>query len=161
MALSKHAHVAKLIRAELKKHGVKGRVRAQSYAGGSSVDVCLTDEPPATVKAIKKFCGQFEMGYFDAMNDIYEYSNMRDDIPQVKFVFVLCEYSDELRQAAWDHARGHYADCEGAPEDLGEASNWRVGSFWASKFVYQILNGSCDHAGFWSAHKPRKERKQG
>ena len=100
-----HAAAAKLIRAELKKHGIKASVRAKSYAGGSSISVNVDDELPATVEAIRAFTSKFEYGHFDPMNDLYEYSNSRDDIPQVGFVFVNNHLSDELRQAAWDYGR--------------------------------------------------------
>ena len=109
--ISHHAAAAKAIRAELKKHGVAGTVRASSYSGGSSVTVTLTDELPATVDAVRAFAGQFQYGHFDGMTDGYEYSNSRDDIPQVRFVFVQNEISEARLASAWNYCLANHADC--------------------------------------------------
>ena len=157
--LSNHAHAAKLIRTELKKHGIKGRVRARSYAGGSSVDVYLTDELPATAKKVDEFASQFQYGHFDGMQDMYVISNRNTDLPQVQFVMVQNEFSDEMRQAAWDYARATYADAAEGPEDVREAHNFRVGEMWGDMFVNRILHGHERIYGaqtFWTLNKPRQ-----
>ncbi len=85
---SSQAAAAAMIRKELKKHGIKATVRSSSFAGGTSVDVTVSNLAPWVRREVEAFVGQFEYGHFDGMYDIYEYSNCRDDIPQVKFVFV-------------------------------------------------------------------------
>jgi hypothetical protein len=155
--LSSHAATAKAIRTELKKHGIPGRVTAKSYSGGDSVTVQLQNEPPWTVSRIKAFAGQFEMGHFDGMVDCYEYSNRREDIPQVKFVFVENDFSDELRQKAYAFLRDHMQVYTDYPERLDEANNLRGSSGWVTEEVWQVLNGSFDSRScglkFWI--KPR------
>lgn len=156
--LSQHAAAAKEIRAELKRQGIKAKVRASSASMTSSVDVYLENELPATVEKIDAFASQYQMGHFDGMTDCYEYSNGRSDLPQVKFVFVHNRFSDEIRQAAWDYARATYADCEGAPESVEEARNFRAGEQWGDMLVNQILHGReniCGGRTFWTDHKPR------
>ncbi len=135
---SNHAQVAKLIRAELKKNGIKATVRSKSYSGGSSVTVNVQqDVMPATLKEIEAFCGQFEQGHFDGMTDCYEYSNRRTDIPQIKFVFVNVSYSDEIKQAARDYIN-----------EISGIDEWE-----RDRYSWMALNGSWGN--FWSARKPR------
>lgn len=84
-----HTAAAKLIRAEIKKRGIKASVRSKSYAGGESITVRIeTDMTPAAREAIEAFCSQFQAGHFDGMTDSYDYSNRRSDLPQVRHVFV-------------------------------------------------------------------------
>ena len=127
--LSTHAAAAKMIRAELKRHGIPGRVTSESYAGGSSVSVHLADPLPATVAAVEAFANQFQYGHFDGMTDCYDFSNRRDDLPQVKFVMVYADYSDEIQAAAAAYAK-----------ELGV-------EFWL------VLSGRFE--GFWTSRKPR------
>ena len=101
--LSNHASAAKMIRKHLKELGIKATVRASSGSMTSSVNVDVEEVLPATFTLIKEFCAQFEMGHFDGMTDMYEYSNIDDDRPQVKFVFVHHVYTDETKQAATDY----------------------------------------------------------
>jgi hypothetical protein len=69
-------HAAKNIRKELKAAGIKASVRSDRFAGGDSVDVRLpygtTDEVMQAAEAIAK---KYRGGHFNAMEDIYEYSN--------------------------------------------------------------------------------------
>ena len=95
--LSDHAAAAKAIRTGLKDNGIKASVKAETGSMTSSVRVTiLEDIHPKTLKAVKTYCDQFEMGHFNGMEDIYEYSNTQD-FPQVKFVFISVEYSDEIK----------------------------------------------------------------
>ena len=143
--LSEHARAAKLIRAELKKHNIKGIIRASIYAGGDSVNVSLTNcEAPWTVEAITKFCNQFQMGHFDGMIDCYEYSNRNDDLPQVKFVFIANGRSDADRQRAWDYLRNNFGGYEDAPTSFEDAGSFRANDQWADSAIHQVLNGSMD-----------------
>jgi len=48
---------------------------------------------------VEKLTGKYEMGHFNGSEDIYEYSNVNKDIPQVKYVFVEREMSPEAKAA--------------------------------------------------------------
>ncbi|WP_086931571.1 LPD29 domain-containing protein [Agarilytica rhodophyticola] len=98
MARSPQAQVAAIIRKGLKTHGIKASVRSEGYAGGNSVTIDLVDQPPWVVKAIQRETSKYKRGSFNAMEDIYEHSNKRDDIPQVKFLFVQNRYSEEVKK---------------------------------------------------------------
>ena len=127
-SLSDHAHAAKLIRAELKTHAIKGRVKASTSSMTSSVDVYLENcEPPWIFKAVETFANRFQYGHFDGMTDCYEYSNTNEGRPQVKFVFVHTGRSDADRKRAWDYLRKHFPDGAGGPFNPAEAGKSRSG----------------------------------
>ena len=95
--ISEHASAAKMIRAGLKERGIKASVRTSTGSMTSSINVDIKqDVDPVTFKAIKAFAEQFQMGNFNGMEDIYEYSNSQD-FAQVKYVFVSVEWSDEIK----------------------------------------------------------------
>lgn len=98
MTKSTHAKAASEIRKILKKEfpKTKFRVKSSSYSMGSSVDVYWIDGP--TTDAVQSLISQFQYGHFDGMTDMYEYSNSRDDIPQVKHVLTNRRMSDEVRE---------------------------------------------------------------
>ena len=91
--LTPWAAAAKEIRKELKAKwpNVKFRVRSESFAGGSAVDIYWTDGP--TCEQVRDVVGKYEYGYFDGMTDCYYITNRRDDIPQVKYVQLHRELS--------------------------------------------------------------------
>jgi hypothetical protein len=88
---------AKAIRAELKKEfsGIKFQVTSKSYSGGNSVDVFWIDGP--STDSVRKVIGKYQYGHFDGMTDCYDYSNRRENIPQVKFVFANRRMSSETK----------------------------------------------------------------
>ena len=137
-----HAAAAKIIRKELKKHGIQGSVRSSSYSNGSSIQVTLIDPLPATLKAVREFASDFQYGSFNGMEDIYEFTNNRRDIPQVKYVLVNAEYSDDLLEAA-------------------EALAKRVNHFSVNRHIinrYTILAGdTLEGKKFWRSRKPRQK----
>ena len=136
--ISNHAAAAKMIRAELKKNNIKATVRASSYSMGSSITVTIKqDVLPATREAIESFSNKFQYGHFDGMQDLYEYSNSRDDLPQVKFVFVNCEYSEELKAEA-----------------RAEAAKWGYKEYELDQAAWRIINGTFE-SNFWNSRKPR------
>lgn len=101
-SMSEHARAAKLIRQHLKKLGIKGSVKAATASMTSSVRIVLDNANPEQVDLINGYAKQYQYGKFDGMRDIYEYTNNRDDIPQVRHVFVRAEYDDTIRQKALD-----------------------------------------------------------
>lgn len=92
------AQAAALIRKELKVNfpGVKFSVRSENYSMGSNVSIAWIDGP--TSKAVEEFTNKYQYGHFNGMEDIYEYSNSRDDIPQAKFVHTSRKMSDGVRE---------------------------------------------------------------
>lgn len=151
------ALAAAQIRKHLKSNGIKAKVRSQNYFGGSSIRVELTDELPATVKAIEGYCSQFQAGHFDGMTDMYEYSNNRDDIPQVSFVFVRCEYTSEVKQACYVWLKSYYAnfdDVEGLTIWWSENRNTYIPGFDTDlgTVIHRELHND-KSGGFWSTRK--------
>lgn len=135
--ISNHAAAAQ-IRKMLKKHGIKARVRASSYAGGSSVNVKILDDVlPATLEQIEAFANRYQYGHFDGMTDCYEYSNRNEELPQVKFVFVECRYSDAIRA----EAREYIESIEGIHDyEIDQYTSLAIRGRWGD---------------FWSSRKPR------
>jgi hypothetical protein len=84
---TQQAQAAKAIRKDLKKAFPKTKfsVRSGSGANTSSVNVYWTDGPKED--GVTKITSKYQYGYFDGIQDLYEYSNIREDIPQAKFVF--------------------------------------------------------------------------
>lgn len=155
---SSQAQVAALIRAELKRHGIAGRVTSASGSMTTSCSVKLFDPMPGTFDAVESFCAKFRRGRFDGMTDCYNYTNKRDDIPQVKFMFVESQFSYELRQAAWDYIRVLHVGFDGAPAGINAAcdSRWShtIMGLYADTIVWRVLSGKLGH--FWRSRKPRR-----
>jgi hypothetical protein len=93
------AQAAAAIREELKTKfkGVKFSVTSDNFANGNSVDTQWTDGP--TEDEVQEITGKYQYGHFNGMEDIYEYSNSREDIPQAKFVSEHRKQSEETRAA--------------------------------------------------------------
>lgn len=83
---------ARDIKQLLKKHfpTVAFSVRSDNFANGNSVDISWNLGP--TTDEVEKFVNQYQYGHFDGMIDMYEHSNMRDDINQTKFVMCHRDY---------------------------------------------------------------------
>lgn len=91
------ANCAAAIREELKKFkGVKFTVRSENFAGGNSVHIGWVDGPSA--REVEIITDKYQYGHFDGMNDIYEYSNSREDIPQAKYVQTSRSQAEETRK---------------------------------------------------------------
>lgn len=80
------ANCATAIRTELKNvfPRIKFSVTSDNFSMGNSVDIRWTDGP--TSKEVKEFTSKYQYGHFNGMEDIYENTNSRDDIPQAKYV---------------------------------------------------------------------------
>lgn len=81
-----HAQASKMMKAELKKAypETKFSVRSESFAGGNAIRIEWTEGPQE--KDVKQITDKYQYGSFNGMIDCYEYTNSRDDIPQVKYV---------------------------------------------------------------------------
>jgi len=94
---SSASNCATAIREELKKNfpSVKFAVKSSNFAGGDSVHVSWTDGP--TEKEIRNITSKYQYGSFNGMEDIYEYTNKRDDIPQTKYTQERRTISDSIQ----------------------------------------------------------------
>lgn len=120
--LSTHAHAAKNIRDFAKSIGVKCKARSESYSMGSSVDWYVEDLHPDVFGKIDEYARKHQYGHFDGMTDCYEMSNTRSDLPQVKHVFSHNNFSEELKQKAFDWLKEQApGNAENLPENYSEA----------------------------------------
>ena len=86
---SEVAKCAAEIRKILKAKNIKASVRSQQYSMGNNVNVEIKEIlDPEIYKALQAELAKYQYGYFNGMEDIYEYSNNVEGIPQTKFLFV-------------------------------------------------------------------------
>lgn len=157
--ISEHAAAAKLCRAFVRGLGLTCSATSESYSMGSSIRVRATNADALQQKKISEYCAQFQYGSFDSMQDLYETTNRRDDIPQVKYVFCDFDFSDDLKQAAYEWARANLnyeGDSENLPALYSDVKHYeRLGGEFASTTIYRVLNGSAythdgeKRATFW------------
>lgn len=136
--LSEHANCAKQIRKELKQNfpTTKFSVTSQSYSMGDNVRVEWTDGPTET--EVEFLIKKYQYGHFDGMQDLYEYTNSRDDIPQVKFVMTERDYSEEAREKYAEIAKNSYHKNE---NDSWDEFAKKIGRIDFKNFVYaEYLN---------------------
>lgn len=144
---SVQAKAGKQIRKILKEAfpDTKFRVRSKSFSGGSSVNVSWTDGPTST--KVEKKVKMFQYGHFDGMRDIYEHSNSRDDIPQVRFVMCNRKMSDRAQQQIIDEHNSTFVesaqikDINGYNEDAQCWNNSLVYRKFAEKDFMGVTGG--------------------
>jgi hypothetical protein len=73
---------------------------------GDHVRVSYTDGPLSD--KIEKVIGKYQYGHFNGMEDIYEYSNNRNDIPQTKYLFIERDISETTRAKIVDKLKIWY-----------------------------------------------------
>lgn len=110
------ARAAQAIRKELKANfpNTKFRVTSKSYSMGDNVNVSYVDGPRA--EEVESLLAKYEYGTFDGMTDMYNADNMRDDLPQTKYLFVEREQGEEIREFLQKWARDFY--------DFSRMSEW-------------------------------------
>ena len=83
------AKCAAEIRKVLKEKNIKASVRSKNYSMGDSVNVEIKEIiDPEIYKGLKEELAKYQYGHFNGMEDIYEYSNCIEEIPQTKHLFV-------------------------------------------------------------------------
>ena len=83
------AKCAAEIRKVLKEKNIKASVRSKNYSMGDSVNVEIKEIiDPEVHKALEEELAKYQYGHFNGMEDIYEYSNNVEGIPQTKFLFI-------------------------------------------------------------------------
>ncbi len=92
------ATAAKALRNELKSTfpGLKFTVKSSNFAGGDAIDASVTNQPPSRFRAIEAIANKYQYGSFDGMTDSYNYDNKVEGLPQVKYVMVNNNRSDEM-----------------------------------------------------------------
>jgi len=153
------AQAATMIRNYLKANNIAGSVKSEIYSMGSSVNVYVTDLEPEVLDKLRTFANQFQYGRFDGMQDLYEYTNSRDDLPQVKYVFVNNTLSPELSQEIWNFARNYYAGMEDAPENQALASKFYNPQMneYGNTIIWMLFDGKYMRDGYWNFAKGIEE----
>jgi hypothetical protein len=101
MKYTQAALAAKAIKKELqtKYPNLLISVKSENYSMGDNVNVRLyveNIEDIVSIDSIQEITNKYEYGHFDGMIDYYENDNVRDDIPQTKYLFVNIDYSPKV-----------------------------------------------------------------
>lgn len=104
------AACADAIRKELKEKmpHIKFSVRSSTFSGGDSVDISWKDG--ATVKEVEAIVDRYQYGHFNGMEDIYEYSNNIEGLPQAKYISTHRDMSEETSNILQPVAKKIYDD---------------------------------------------------
>jgi len=107
--LSSHAAAAAAIKAELSTlyPHIKFSVKSESFSMGDSVDIRWDDGP--TTEEVEQISSKYQYGHFDGMTDMYESTNLRDDIPQSKYVHTSRNISEELQAILLPDAEKYFS----------------------------------------------------
>lgn len=130
---SSHAGASAAIKAELKANfsGVKFSVTSESFSMGNSVHISWTDGP--TVKQVEEFTSKYQYGHFNGMEDIYESSNRRNDIPQAKYISEARSMSSETESILLPIAEQLYNN------DKSERNEAPYNCRDAAQFLYKVF----------------------
>ncbi len=125
---------ANAIKKEIKKEfpGIKVSVRSDNFAGGNSVDVYVEDASPEMMKSLNRIVSKYRYGHFDGMTDSYEYSNARDDIPQVKYISIENHKSEAMFEKLDTFIKNNFGSFD-TPKDV---------------MAHRLFTGA--YPGFWA-----------
>jgi hypothetical protein len=103
-----HAQTASAIRKELRAKfpGIKFVVRSSTFSMGNAVDIEWVDG--VHTSEVDKIVNKYQYGNFNGMIDLYEYSNKRNDIPQVKYVMTQRTISFELAKKTLEKIKDRF-----------------------------------------------------
>lgn len=137
-----HAQTAKAIRLELKKDfpGIKFSVTSQSYSGGNSVAIEWIDGP--TSEQVGKVVYKYQYGHFNGMEDIYENTNNRNDIPQVKYVQVRRNVCEKTMQEVFQllQKTHSYFDEVSSMDEVNDNIKKHWDCWVAREYIYRLLS---------------------
>jgi hypothetical protein len=154
---TEHAAAAQAIRQDLKRAwpSVKFQVTSQGYSMGNSVSIRWTDGP--TSAEVGAITGRYQAGHFDGMQDLYEYSNRRDDLPQAKYVSTSRSMSDETRADLLRYVVERYFN-PGERDGVDENTRIPNGYDYVQTYVYREFSqrSYCDPAA-WMPEEPEDE----
>lgn len=142
--ISTHSKAAKLIRAELKTNfpKIKFRVSSRSYAGGNSIDINWDNG--ILTEHVKKIVNKYQYGHFDGMYDLYEMSNCREDIPQVKYVFCNRNITNDIEEKAFNFGKSIFSflsnikNMDESSEELFKQTKYWTARNYLEKYLRKI-----------------------
>lgn len=127
--------------------GVTFRVRSDGFSGGDSVDVEWRDGP--TSDAVEQLVSQHEKGHVDGMEDLYHYSNSRDDIPQTTYLHCDRHMSHDAHRAMVAHLNQRFGWELRLIERTSPAWRKEPAHTW-----FEIDHASDQHTGNgWQSHE--------
>ena len=135
------AQAAQLIRKELKTAlpGLEFTCKSQTYSMGSSITVGMIDQTHEIKEQVEKITAKYIYGSFDGMTDCYNMTNSRDDIPQVKYLFVENDMSDDTRQGIYSLFRKSWVGGDTLPEKYD--GNAYLDGKYISEWIWSIFSG--------------------
>ena len=131
--LTQAAQVAKLLKQKAKELGLVATAKSQNYSMGNSVNVRITEGSDANLEKLKEYSNQYQYGHFDGMQDMYEITNYRDDIPQTKYLFVEDFRTEKIIKDNLDQTKVRFYEHEFKLNDYNLTS-WQ----WLNKFKEQL-----------------------
>lgn len=158
------AKAAAAIKAELKSIGVKASCKSSNFSMGNSVRVTVYDQSPEMLNQINELCSKYQYGKFNGMDDSYDYTNTREDIPQAKYVSVEHELSNEYKQTLIDKINARYNLF--VTFEQFNTSPWSIefdSHFGARDFgneLYRLSTGAIDyekHDSYWKRSNEVKD----
>lgn len=123
---SSAANASAAIKEELKKAfpTIKFSVKSSNFSMGDSVDISWTDGP--TSKEVDAITDKYQYGHFNGMEDIYENSNRREDIPQAKYVSTHRHQNEEIMAVLPQFIEMLGPDYDGGYRDKPEQILYRI-----------------------------------
>lgn len=140
--LSTHSNCAKAIREELKLNfpDYKFSVTSESFSGGNSVRISWTNG--ATTDQVDNIVNKYQYGHFNGMEDIYEYSNRVEGLPQVKYVSTNRTVSEELINRLEIDFKNFYNS------DVNDYDHWSVKNV-VRRMLYKLEIVNADNIKGW------------
>jgi len=139
------AQASQEIRKILKKEFPKTKfsVKSNNYSMGDSIDINWIDG--VAKRKVEKLISHFQYGKFNGMDDIYEYTNRREDIPQTKYLFCNRKISDEFYFLKLDEMRTKWDFLANILKENIDKTNQEIfdktGCWDAKHFIYQQFRG--------------------
>jgi hypothetical protein len=109
---SGHAAAAAAIKEELIKAfpGIKFSCKSESFSMGDAVRIGWTNGP--STKDVEAISGKYQMGHFNGMEDMYEYSNRDSNLPQAKYVTAGRSITPEFQKLVTEQLTALMGDTE-------------------------------------------------
>jgi hypothetical protein len=158
---TKAAQAAAQIREILKKEfpTTKFSVKSDNFSMGDSVNVSWIDG--VAPRKVEKLISHYQYGKFNGMEDIYECTNRRDDIPQTKWLSCNREVSDAVYLSKLEELRGKWDVLANVrPENIRETNReiFDKTTFWTARdFIYSQFRGFEEIDILPEKEEPKKE----
>jgi hypothetical protein len=133
--------IKKILKKEFPK--TKFSVKSSNYSMGDSINISWIDG--VAERKVEKLICRYQYGNFNGMEDIYEYTNRREDIPQTKYLFCNRKISDEFYFLKLDEMRTKWDFLANIVKENIDKTNQEVfdktGCWDAKHFIYQQFRG--------------------